>query len=857
MPDQRQTFALHSEIAMSKTGRNDPCPCGSGKKYKQCCMQLDRVQTAEVRPEEVSIPEAFQTALEHHRAGRLPQAEAIYLQILQIVPNHKDAIYLRALIAHQVGRHDLAVELLNKVINANPSNPDYYNQLGIVFKDQGKLDRAIVCYQKALSIKPDFAEAHNNLGNALTDHGELSEAVASYKMALLIKPNYVEAYSNIGTALQEQGKLDEAVANYQSALSLEPGHAGAHFNLGNARKSQGKLDEAIASYQKALSLNPDFAQAHDALGIVLLDQGRADEAATSCRKAVSLKPDHAAAHNNLGNALTVLGQVDAALASYQRALALEDAPEFKTNFARCIGGMDLLQVDADVLRLVIRSVSEAWARPGDLAKISSRLVLSDPNIVGCVERALGAWPTRLAGKELFGSSGPAVLANSQLLQSLLIRSPVVEFALEQFLTLVRHAILDAAVDAVVCGNAEEKTLSIYCALARQCFINDYIFSYTDEEFNRATLLREKLVAALGSGTAIPPLWPVAVAAYFPLSSLPSAGILLNQSWPASVTALLRQQIAEPLQEQQYRDAIPRLTTIEDSVSRRVRQQYEEHPYPKWIDPALARKGFSVDGYLRHQFPFKSFSPFSTGANINILVAGCGTGQESVDTARRFPGAHVLAVDLSLSSLCYAKRKTLELGLANVEYAQGDIMQLASIGRMFDAIVSVGVLHHLADPMAGWRQLLSILRPGGFMRLGFYSERARRSVVAARNFIAERGYDANAEDIRRCRQDLRSLNDGRDFSQLTGFGDFFATSECRDLLFHVEEHRFVLPQIKEMLGILDLDFIGFDLEPRVTKKYQERYPDDNSKTNLDYWHDFETEYPNTFLGMYQFWVQKPD
>jgi tetratricopeptide (TPR) repeat protein/SAM-dependent methyltransferase len=676
-------------------------------------------------------------------------------------------------------------------------------------------------------------------------------------MALLIKPNYVEAFSNIGTALQEQGKLDEAVANYQSALSLEPDHAGAHYNLGNARKSQGKLDEAIASYQKALFLKPDFALAHDALGITLLDQGRADEAATSCLKAVSLKPDYAAAHNNLGNALNVLGQVDAALASYQRALDLEDAPEFKRNFARCIGGMDLLQVDADVLRLVIRSVSEAWARPSDLAKICSRLILFDPNIAVYIQRALSAWPTRLAGDELFGTSGLAVLANNQLLQSLLVRAPVVEFALEQFLTLVRHAILDAAVDAIACDHPEEKTLSFCCALARQCFINDYIFSYTDEEFNRATLLREKLVAALGSGVAIPPLWPVAVAAYFPLSSLPSAGILLNQSWPASVTTLLGQQIAEPLQEQQYRDAIPRLTTIEDSVSRLVQQQYEEHPYPKWIDPPLARKGFSLIGYLRHQFPFKSFSPLNAGGDINILVAGCGTGQESVDTARQFPGAHVLAVDLSLSSLCYAKRKTHELGLANVEYAQGDIMQLGSIGRMFDAIVSVGVLHHLADPMAGWRQLLSILRPGGFMRLGFYSERARRSVVAARRFIAERGYDANAADIRRCRQDLRSWNNGRDFSQLVGFSDFFATSECRDLLFHVEEHRFVLPQIKEMLRMLNLDLVGFDLEPGVTKRYQERFPDDNAKTNLDYWHDFETEYPNTFLSMYQFWVQKPN
>ncbi len=818
-------------------------------------MQLDRVQTAEVRTQQESLLEAFQTALEHHRAGRLHQAEAIYLQILRIVPNHKDAIYLRGMIAHQVGRNDLAVDLLNKVIDADPSNPDYYNQLGIVFKDQGNLDKAIVCYRKALSLKPGFADAHNNLGNALVDHGDLDEAVASYRMALSIKPSFVEAYNNIGTVLQDQGRLDEAVANYQSALSLQPDHAGAYFNLGNARRSQGELDEAIGSYRKALALQADFAQAHDSLGIVLLDQGRADEAATSCRRAVSLKPDYAAAHNNLGNALNALGQVDAALASYQRALELEDAPDFKANFARCIGGMDIVQVDADVIGLMVRSISEGWARPGELAKVFSRVVLFDANMRGCIERALSAWPARLSANELLAPSGFAVLASNQLLHSLLVRAPVVEFALEQFLTLVRHAILEAAEEADVRNHPEEKALSFCCGLARQCFINDYIFSYTDEEFNRATSLRERLVAALNCGGAIPPLWPVALGAYFPLYSVPSAGGLLNQSWPASVNALLEQQIAEPVQEQEYRDAIPRLTGIEDGVSILVQQQYEEHPYPKWIAPALACKGFSLNGYLRHRFPFKSFRPLREGSDVNILVAGCGTGQESVETARLFPGAHVLAVDLSISSLCYAKRKTDELGLANVEYAQGDIMQLGSIGRMFDAIVSVGVLHHLADPVAGWRQLLSILRPGGFMRLGLYSERARLCVVAARTFIAERGYAATAADIRRCRQDLRSLNDGRDFNQLTGFSDFFATSDCRDLLFHIEEHRFVLPQIKQILAMLDLDFIGFDLEPRVIKRYQELFPDDLAKTNLDYWHDFESEHPNTFLGMYQFWVQK--
>ena len=114
---------------------------------------------------------------------------------------------------------------------------------------------------------------------------------------------------------------------------------------------------------------------------------------------------------------------------------------------------------------------------------------------------------------------------------------------------------------------------------------------------------------------------------------------------------------------------------------------------------------------------------------------------------------MLAIDLSLSSIGYARRKTQELGFRNIEYAHGDILQLGDIARTFDIIASVGVLHHLADPFIGWRTLLSRLRPGGFMHLGFYSQLARRHVVRARELIAACGYTSTPEDIRRFRQDL--------------------------------------------------------------------------------------------------------
>ena len=287
--------ASGSQIKTKKIGRNDPCHCGSGKKYKHCCGQFG---SASAGPQKFSAPTAIQAAIEHHQAGRLSQAEALYRQILLVEPTHPDALHYLGVIAGQAGKNETAIELIRKAISANPSDPIYYNNLGNALKEQGKLDEAVASYRKALSFKPDDAMAHSNLGNALKEQGKLDEAVASYRKALSLKPNYPLAHNNLGVALQEQGKLDEAVASYRKALSLKPDDALAHNNLGVALQEQGKLDEAVASYRTALAFKPDDAMAHNNLGNVLKEQGNLDEAVASYRNALSLKPDYAEAHFN-------------------------------------------------------------------------------------------------------------------------------------------------------------------------------------------------------------------------------------------------------------------------------------------------------------------------------------------------------------------------------------------------------------------------------------------------------------------------------------------------------------------------------------------------------------------------------
>jgi 2-polyprenyl-3-methyl-5-hydroxy-6-metoxy-1,4-benzoquinol methylase len=434
----------------------------------------------------------------------------------------------------------------------------------------------------------------------------------------------------------------------------------------------------------------------------------------------------------------------------------------------------------------------------------------------------------------------------------LLVPPVIEIELERYLTAARAALLELAVGAV--SAQTDDVLAFFCALARQCFINEYAFDETAKEAGQAQHLREALDAALAAGTPVPPLWPVAVASFLPLHALKHAQLLLQRDWPAALNALLDQQLREPLQEQELRASIPALTRIEDEVSRKVRAQYEAMPYPRWVKAAPTGRPVSVDWYLRYQFPLAPLRSLPPSERLDILIAGCGTGQHSIETARRFASARVLAADLSLSSLSYAKRKTRELGLTNIDYVQADLLALGTIGRSFDVIEANGVLHHLRDPAHGWRVLISLLRPGGVMHVGLYSALARADIQTARTFIAARGYGPSTADIRQCRQELLSFPDDTPLKNMTNYSDFFNVGACRDLLFHVQEHQLTIPEIKAFLTDNNLAFLGFANPP--AQAYRARFPNDPAMTDLDRWHLFETENPKTFVNMYQFWVQKP-
>ena len=297
---------------------------------------------------------SIERALDHHRSGRLGEAERAYREVLAQDPQNVDALHFLGVIAYQRADYAQARELITQALSINPGNPAAHNNLGNVLKTQGMLDEALRSYVQALTLDPEYADALCNLAGVYERRGSTEKAVSLYRRAtghataranlerlmqeeekraqeLLADEGSAQAadadaHISLGRRFKASGALDKAHQHFERALALAPQSASALYYGGNVRMDAGRWEEAVACYRKALALKPDFPDAFINLGIAQHCCGRLDEALASYRQALSLDPGIADAHFNLGNAHIERGEADQARACYETALQL--APDF-------------------------------------------------------------------------------------------------------------------------------------------------------------------------------------------------------------------------------------------------------------------------------------------------------------------------------------------------------------------------------------------------------------------------------------------------------------------------------------------------------------------------------------------------
>lgn len=678
---------------------------------------------------------------------------------------------------------------------------------------------------------------------ALCQSGALAEAERVYREITTDHGEAPDAWNMLAVVLYQQGSFDEAAHAAARATTLRPAIAPYWLMRGNIALARNERREAQTSFRRATEVAPTFAEAHYRLGLALHSDHRYGDAIAAYRAAVRHAPDVPDIHWQLAEALLAKGQINAAMRAYQDAFSRD--PERALDRRNAFDWLG---------RLHFETLPPVWH-----AEVERFFTQPRGDVKPYVGAGLNALKTKPAFRAFLAidRTGAALdldrlqdVVQDSLLHALLRECLIADAQFERCLTRLReHLLLNEAARAHV-------TLDFLCALALQTFNNEFVWQQSPLESASIPALLQQLESRLERAVDDEALRALLVlACYRRLDALKAIdGVIAQTQSSPQLRHLFQRAVIEPRAERELRRHIKLIVKTQDEVSRQVRGMYEEHPYPRWFQ--LDRETpFPLAEWVERELPASPRIP--AAQSPRALVAGCGTGKDAIWIASNVANARVLAVDLSLSSLSYGRRMAAQLGVTNIEFRQGDILELGALDERFDFIASTGVLHHMREPRAGLRSVAALLKHGGVMKLGFYSARARVSVSAARNIIAQERIAATEPEIRTFRQRVFDADESSPLKELEHSNDFYSMSMCRDLLFHVQEHQYTLLELGDMLRDVDLEFLGLaELPQEAVARYRSLFPNDPQMVDIASWDTYEQQYPDTFSRMFLFWCRRP-
>ncbi|WP_025897985.1 class I SAM-dependent methyltransferase [Sneathiella glossodoripedis] len=600
--------------------------------------------------------------------------------------------------------------------------------------------------------------------------------------------------------MQQLGDLKGAVQLYQKVLKANPKTAIAHYNLALILKSERKFTAAEKSFKSAIKISPDYFLAWQAYSRLLLERGKFKDAIRAALQYVKIQQQSPASVQFLIDQL-----------------------------ANC-SSAKLGVPGREALQICLNSTAVDF----DGTLFTAMDFLSSHPVLATF--FTGNIPTENLPQYFLQKERQIIEALLEpTCATILTRLILPTAAHEHALISLRDLLGKTA-----CKNATAEVLEAQAIIALQMELREYSVPTTGYTPKSQTDLSGVLYTAM----------------YQPLSEaiakelLEGGGSQLN-SLPYA-QKILEKFGSEYPQIQLIKNQIKALNPVQDETSKRVQDQYEESPYPRWFG-LRTTDTVELPKLINRLFPALNISSISN--TPDILVAGCGTGRHALRTSIRIQNSTVTAIDLSRASLSYGIFKAKKLSIDNVQFAQADICALPSDIGCFDLIECCGVLHHMAKPEEAWGQLTQFLKPGGVMKVALYSKIARQDVSSARKLLGLDPDRITVDDIRQARQKLLTLDDTHPAKSVTNDIDFYSVAGCRDFLFNTQETCYTLPEIKEMLARLKLDFCGFEFpSPEPLSHYKKAFPNDPKAVDLDNWAQIEEHNPLLFRGMYQFWCR---
>ena len=648
-----------------------------------------------------------------------------------------------------------------------------------------------------------------------------------------IKKNLLDLYK-----FNKIGQLEEKIFHLQNQF---PKSVFLLNLLGIININTEKYDGAISNFEKILKINPSFADAYYNLGYVLKKKKQENEAITKYNKCIELDKNNFQAYNNLGNIYRDKGDIKQAIDNYLCCLNINKNYKIALqNFGICLQSHKFSKSNKLIDQTINNLLNEdKIVRPVDIIKSIISYIYLDKDIRFILEN-LDTIENYYSIEVLIDK-----IANKDILITLLKVTPITDLKFEKLIKYLRSKILVNLYSL----NKKKIALRLMIAIASQCYINEYIYSFEHQK-KLLVKLEKKLTDKFNKRTIRDYVLDLACFASFkPLGSLNFSEQIGKIN---SLIELNKQQIIEPNKELELKEYFS-LNNINNTVSKKVKEQYESNPYPRWNKIALNKNPLrTIDFMEKLELDIKT-NNIKEWQNLNVLVAGCGTGQHAITTATKFKNSYITAIDLSSKSLCYAKRKAEELEISNIDFIQMDLLNIRDLKIKFHIIESVGVLHHMEDPFIGWSKLCEVLKKDGLMMIGLYSKLARQHINKIRNKIKKLDLIINNNNIKEFRNNIIKSKD-EEYKLIKESTDFYSLSSLRDLLFHTQEHRFDINDIQINLKKLDLKFCGFQ-NREIINFYKEYHSNKFDLYNLDKWAKFEAKNPRMFAGMYQFWCQK--
>lgn len=269
-----------------------------------------------------SVADLLSRALEHHRNGRLTEAESLCRDALERDATSLEARQRLGLIALQTGRADAAVAWLEPVLAHDPQSADTLRLLAQAHTRAGRIHQALTCLRRRAHAFPDGVDAWIDYATLGQRAGVTAEAITAYRQAIRLRPDQAALHANLGALLRLSGEPAAARTCLETALTLDPALPEIHALLGRVWQDLGDSSAAEQAYRQARKAAPELVSAHLDLGNLLLLSGRVAEAVIVFEESVATCPESADLHVSLGNALRSAGRTDAAVPSFVQALAL-------------------------------------------------------------------------------------------------------------------------------------------------------------------------------------------------------------------------------------------------------------------------------------------------------------------------------------------------------------------------------------------------------------------------------------------------------------------------------------------------------------------------------------------------------